>query len=218
MFALLVAALVAAAGEPAYLAACPAEQTRTLSTSAPIAPDNVHPSNRRVRIMLDLGSDGRIRRAAMTESSGDAAFDAAAVDAALRFRFAPPTQGCISTSSVVAEEFNVPLISIVKPVPGGSGPPVFSNPVPAAPICGAPFAQLTGLDVPDRRQAPGTLAVDVGLNATAHITGVKLAMSSGNPKTDAAGTAAARAAQYAFAQTPGCAPKPTTYRLELTYH
>jgi TonB family protein len=88
----------------------------------------------------------------------------------------------------------------------------------ATAICGAPFVQLTGLDVPDERQAPGTVAIDVGLDAAAHVTSVKLAHSSGNAKTDAAGTAAAHDAQFAFTLPPGCRPKPTTYRLELTYH
>ena len=219
MFAFFLATLVAAAGAPAYLAACPAQETRVLSTSSPVAPDNIHPTNRRVRFLLDLGSDGRLRHAAMTESSGDAVFDAAALDAVGRFRFAPPAQGCISTSSVVPEEFNVPLLALVKPAPGGSGVPVLPSAAPesAVAICGTPFVQLTGLDVPDQRQAPGTVAIDVGLNTAAKVTSVKLAHSSGNPKTDAAGTEAARDAQYAFTLPPGCRPQPTTYRLELTY-
>jgi len=217
MFAFFLATLVAA-GEPAYLASCPAEQTRVISTSAPIAPDDIHPTNRRVRVLIDLGSDGRIRQAAITESSGDAVFDAAALDAAKRFRFAPPTQGCISTSSVVPEEFNVPLIALARPNPNGSGPPVLvTPPADTAAICTTAFVQLTGLDVPDQRQAPGTVAIDVGLDANAHVTSAKLAHSSGSAKTDAAGTAAAKDAQYAFSLPPGCRPKPTTYRLELTY-
>jgi TonB family protein len=219
MFAFFLSTLIAAAGEPAYLASCPVEQTRVLSTSAPIAPDDIHPTNRRVRLLLDLGSDGRLRHAAITESSGDAVFDAAALDAAGRFRFAPPTQGCISTSSIVPEEFNVPLITLARPAPGGSGNPVVATAAPDSTIaiCTTSFVQLTGLDVPDQRQAPGTVAIDVGLDAAAHVTSVKLAHSSGNAKTDAAGTSAAHDAQYAFTLPPGCRAKPTTYRLELTY-
>ena len=218
MFALLLATTIAAAGDPAYLASCPAQQGRVLLASQPIAPDTIHPTNRRVRVLLDVGSDGTLRRSAIVESSGDAVFDAAAVDAVKRFRFAPPSQGCISTSFVVPEEFNVPLISIARPAPSGTGPVEIPSMAPAAAICGAPFVQLTGLDVPDRRQAPGTVSVDVGLDASAHVTSAKLAHSSGNPKTDSAATAAAKSAQYAFTLPAGCRATPTVYRLELTYH
>ena len=85
-------------------------------------------------------------------------------------------------------------------------------------ICTAPFVRLTGLDVPDTRQAAGTLAVDVGLDAGAHVTSAKLAKSSGNAKTDATGVDEAKSAQYAFTLAPGCPPKPTSYRMELTFH
>lgn len=219
MFALFLATLVAAAGEPAYAASCPAEPIRVVATSAVVEPLTIHPTNRRVRFLVDIGSAGEIRRTAMTESSGDAAYDAAALDAVKRFRFAPPAQGCISTSSVVPEEFNVPLLALVRPATSASGNPVIPSAAPetSLAICGAPFVQLTGLDIPDRRQVPGTVAVDVGLDASAHVTSAKLAHSSGNAKTDAAGTSAARSAQYAFTLPPGCRPSPTTYRLELTY-
>lgn len=216
MFALFLATIVAA-GQPVTAAACPASQTRVLLTSEPIAPEGIHPTNRRVRLLLDVGSEGELRRAAIVESSGDAVFDAATLDAAKRFRFAPQTQGCISTSSVVPEDFNVPLISLVRPVPGSTGPAEIPSMAPAAAICGAPFVQLTGLDIPDLRQAPGTVAVDVALDAAAHATGAKLAHPSGDAKTDAAAVAAARSAQYAYTLPPGCKPSATTYRLELTY-
>jgi TonB family protein len=223
MFAFVLATLIAAAGEPAYLASCPASDTRVLATSSPIVPDNVHPTNRRARFLLDVGSDGQLRRAAMTESSGDTVFDAAALDAAKRFRFAPPTQGCISTSAVVPEEFNVPLLALARPAggPGSPGPMVLpSTPAESAvAICTTPsFVRLTGLDVPDQRQAPGTVDIDVALDAAARVTSVKLAKSSGNPKTDTEATAAAKTAQYAYSLPPGCRPQATTYRLELTYH
>jgi TonB family protein len=219
MFAFFLSTLIAAAGEPAYLASCPAEQTRVISTSTPIAPDDIHPTNRRVRLLLDLGSDGRLRHAGIVESSGDAVFDAAAVDAAGRFRFAPPTQGCISTSSVVPEDFNVPVLALARPNPSGSGPPILPTSAPESQIaiCTTSFVQLTGLDIPDERQTPGTVAIDVGLDAAAHVTSTKLASSSGHAKTDAAGVEAAHDAQYAFTLPPGCRPKPTVYRLELTY-
>jgi TonB family protein len=220
MLALFLSTIIAAASEPAYLTSCPTAQTRVISTSTPIAPDNIHPTNRRVRLLLDLGSDGRLRHAGIIESSGDAVFDAAAVEAAGRFRFAPPTQACISTSSVVPEDFNVPLIALARPNPNGSGPPVLPSAAPEnqIAICSTSFVQLTGLDVPDERQAPGTAAVDVGLDAAGHITSTKLASSSGHAKTDAVAIDEAKSGQYTFDLAPGCKPKPATYRLELTFH
>jgi TonB family protein len=223
MFGIVLASLIAAAGEPAYLASCPASDVRVVATSAPVVSDNIHPTNRRARFLLDIGSDGQLRRSALVESSGDAVFDAAALDAAKRFRFAPPTQGCISTSAVVPEEFNVSLLALARPSGGAGSPGPFvlpsTPPEAAVAICpAAPFVRLTGLDVPDQRQAPGTADVDVGLDASARVTSVKLAKSSGNPKTDAAATAAAKDGQYAYTLPPGCKPQATTYRLELTYH
>lgn len=217
MLALVLSTLIAAGGPPAYFAACPAQQFRVLGTSTPIVGDNIHPTNRQAKFLLDVGSDGAIRRAALTESSGDATFDQAALEAAQRFRFSAPSQGCISTSFVVPESFNVPLITLARPQP--SGPPVLASAAPenALAICPAPFVELAGLDAPDTRQAPGTVDVDVAVDAGARVTGVKLAKSSGNPKTDATGTALAHDAQYAFTLPAGCRPKPTTYRLELTF-
>jgi TonB family protein len=220
MLALLLAPLLLAAGEPAYLASCPAVDGRVVSTAPVDAPPNIHPTNRRARFLIDLGSDGAIRRVAIVETSGDAAFDAAAQSALAHFRFAPPQQGCISTSSVVPETFNVPLINLIaSPPPGGTLPVIPSAlPASAVTICAAPFVQLTGIDVPDQRQPPGTVDVDVGLDAQAHVLRAALVQSSGNRQTDAGALAAARDAQYAFTPQPGCPPKPTTYRLELTYH
>lgn len=220
MFAFVLSALIAAAGEPAYLASCPAEPGRVLATApVPVSDDSIHPTNRRARFFLDLGSDGRIRRAALVESSGDATFDAAALVAVKLFRFAPPSQGCMSSSSVLPEDFNVPLISLARPAPGSTGG--YEIPKAQAPaaiaICTAPFVQLTGIDVPDSRQPAGTVAVDVALDANARATSAKLAQSSGNPKLDAFATAAARSAQYAFTLPPGCPPRATDYRLELTF-
>ena len=220
MLALLLAPLLLAAGDPASLAGCPAADGRVLSTAPVDAPATIHATNRRVRFLIDLGSDGTIRRVAIVETSGDAAFDAAAQSALARFRFAPPQQGCISTSSVVPETFNVPLINLVASPPPGGGVPVIPTapPASAVTICVAPFVQLTGIDVPDKRQAPGTVDVDVDLDAQARVLRAALAQSSGNRQTDADALAAARTAAYAFTPQPGCAPKATTYRLELTYH
>ena len=150
MFALLFAPLLALAATPVAAAACPASDARVVSTAALTPPDNIHPTNRRARFLLDLGSDGRIRRAALVESSGDAAFDAAALATVQKFRFAPPTQGCISTSFTVPESFDVPLLSLVQqPAAGSSALPTLpsAGPAGANAICVAPFVQLTGLSV-----------------------------------------------------------------------
>ncbi len=220
MFDFLLATLIAAAGEPAYLASCPASETRVLTTSTPVAPDSIKPTNRRARFFVDVGSEGEVRHAGMVESSGDAVFDAAALDALNRFKFAPQTQGCISTSSIVPEDFNVPLLNLVRPSPGTTGLPVIPSapPASAVTICTTAFVRLTGLDVPDARQAPGTAGIDVSLDAAAHVTGAKIGKTSGNAKTDATAVALAKDAQFAFMLPPGCSAKATIYRLELTFH
>jgi TonB family protein len=222
MLAFVLSSLVvAAAGEPAYLAACPQSDAKVVIGAVLNPRDDVHPTNRRARFLLDLGSDGRVRRAAIVESSGDARFDGDALAAAQQMRFAPPSEGCISPSSVAPETFDVPLISLVRPpAPGATGLAVLATSAPASAvtICAAPFVELTGLDVPDTRQTPGTVAVDVRLDAAAKVLGATLATSSGNAKTDAAGLALARSGEYGFHAQPGCAAKPTVYRLELTFH
>jgi TonB family protein len=209
MLAFALAHVIAAAADSACGADAPAHVTLPAIFSAPDGP-TIHTTNRRVRFLIDIGSDGRERRVAMVESSGDSTVDAAALAAVRNMRFAPPMQNCISTPSVAPESFNVSLITLATPAPGASAPP--------AAICGDPFVQLTGMDVPDKREPPGTVAIDVGLNAAAKVTSVTLAHSSGNKNTDAVATASAKSAQYQFVTEPGCAPKPTTYRLELTYH
>jgi TonB family protein len=220
MLALILSTLVAQAGAPAYLSSCaPPQPTRVLATSQVIVGDNIHPTNRRARFFIDIGSDGRVRHVVMYESSGDATFDQAAVEAAQRFKFAPPTQGCISTSAIVPEEFNVSLLAFGRPVVVGSAPPVLPSPPPeAAAICGDPAVEVAGLDIPDTHQAPGTAAVDVALDANAHVKTAKLAKSSGNAKTDATAVDEAKSAQYKFDVGPGCRPKPAAYQLELTFH
>jgi TonB family protein len=219
MLAFVLSSLVAAAA-PAYPDSCPQSDARVLVGAVLNPPDSIHPTNRRARFLLDVGSDGRVRRAAMTESSGDATFDADALAAAKQMTFVPPQEACLSPSSVAPESFDVPLLALARPAPGGSGPPVLPTSAPAADltICAAPFVELTGLDVPDKRPAPGTVAIDVRLDASAHVVGAQLAHSGGNAQTDAAALAMARGGEYAFAPQPGCPPKPTTYQLELTYH
>ena len=220
MLAIVFSTLLAQAA-PAYLASCPAQQGAVLFHPPFTAPDNVHPTNRRARFFLDLGSDGRIRRVVLVESSGDATFDTDALEAAKNYRFAPPTQGCISTSSVVPEDFDVSLITLARPAPGTTGIPELptSPPASAVAVCSTtPLAQLTGLGAPDTRQAPGTVDIDLGLDAAAHVTSAKIATSSGNAKTDANALALARDAEFQLMLEPGCSARRTIYRLELTFH
>jgi TonB family protein len=220
MLAFVMAHLLALAGEPAYLASCPAEAGRTLQQAVYNPPDTIHPTNRRARFYLDVGSNGRVRRVAIVESSGDATFDAGALAAVKTETFVAPSQNCITASTVVPESFNVPLIALVTPPPAGStaGTSIpTSAPAASIAICPAPFVQLDGIDVPLKRAEPGTVAIDVGLSAGAKVTSVALATSSGKKALDDLATASARTATYAFVLPPGCAPKPTTYRLELTY-
>ena len=209
MLAFALAHIIAAAADSACGADSPAHVTIPAVFVAPDGP-GVHTTNRRVRFLIDVGSDGRERRVAMVESSGDVTVDAAALASVHNMHFAPSLQNCISAPSVAPESFNVSLITLAQPVAGASAPPVA--------ICGDPFVQITGMDMPDKRQAPGTAAIDVGLNASAKVTSAQLAKSSGNKTTDAVALASAKSGQYQFVIEPGCAPKPTTYRLELTYH
>lgn len=222
ILALLLSHLLVAQATPAYLAACPTMPGRLVSPAIFTPPIDIRPTNRRARFFIDLGSDGRVRRAAVVESSGDPRFDGAAQAALMSSaKYAPPTQNCISSSSVTMESFNVPLISLVTPAPAGaSAPPAIPTSAPAAAIaiCLAPFVQLSSIDVPAKKAPPGTVSVDVGLNAAGNVTSVMLAKSSGAKALDDLGTASARTAGYTFVLPPGCAPKPTTYRLELTYH
>ena len=74
-----------------------------------------------------------------------------------------------------------------------------------------------GFPLPPRREVPGTVLVDVALDAKAHVSAVRLARSSGNRKTDYAATVAARNGRYVTLPQPGCAPSATTYHLELTF-
>ncbi|MGA2394777.1 MAG: energy transducer TonB [Candidatus Lustribacter sp.] len=221
MFAIVLSTLLAQAA-PAYLASCPAQAGRVTFQAPFIAPDSgVHPTNRRARFFLDVGSDGNVRRAVLVETSGDATFDGEAAEAAKNFRFAPPTQGCISTSSVVPEDFDVSLITLVRPPVGPTGVPQIpaNAPASAVAVCSStPLAQLKGIDAADTRQAPGTVDIDVGLSAAAKVTSAKIAKPSGNPRTDATALALAHDAEFELMLEPGCSARPTVYRLELTFH
>jgi TonB family protein len=220
MLALILSHAIAAANTPAYLASCPVVPGHIIQNAVWIAPSDVHATNRRARFFVDVGSDGRIRRVALVESSGDTNFDTAAQAAIRTEKFAAPEQNCIATSTTNPQSFDVPLMSLVTPPPAGSSnaPTIPTPPPPAAvAICGAPFGQITSIDVPMKKAPPGTVGIDVGLNAAAKVTSVQLASSSGNKALDYLATTSARTASYQLITAPGCAPKPIVYRLELTY-
>ena len=215
MIAAAFAAVVLAAASPTppargATAACPRESGHVIEESQLEVPPDAHPTHERMRFLIDLGSDGRIRRIANVESSGDAAVDAAAAKSLTQYRFALPSYGCVTTSSVTSRWWNIPpeALASASPAPSASSS--------AAP-CVAPFIRPMGFPLPRRREVPGTASVDIGLDASARVTAVHLAHSSGNRKTDYAATVAARNGTYVFARQPGCAPVTTTYHLELTF-
>jgi TonB family protein len=213
--AAFVAVVLAASPAPGNVhgsaAACPREPGRIIQESQSEFPQDAHPTHERIRFLVDLGSDGRVRRSSMVESSGDAALDAAAAKALAEFRFAVPTAGCVSTSSAISRWWNVPKEALASP------PPVATVDSSSHPPCAVPFIRPMHFPLPARREVPGTASVDVGLDASAHVTGVHLAHSSGNKKTDYAAAVAARNGTYVFERQPGCAPTATTYHLELTF-
>jgi TonB family protein len=213
MFAAVLLAAASPAAVPAAqsTAACPRTRGRVLESVTPMFPDGAHPTNARVSFLLDLGSDGRVRRVVMAESSGDAAVDDAAAKAIGQYRFAPATAACVSASSAVSRYFTLPPEALASP-PADAAP----NPSPVP--CAAPFARPVGFPLPQRRKVPGTVTVDVALDGAARVTAVRLVKSSGNPRTDYAATSAARNGRYAFERFPGCGPAPTTYRVEMTFH
>jgi TonB family protein len=216
MITAAIAAMVLAAASPAPAptrapaAGCPRENVRIIEESNFEFPENGHPTHGRVRFLIDLGSDGRIRRSALVESSGDATVDAAAAKAVGEFRYAAPTAGCVSTSAVWSAYWRMPPEALASPAPDAGAS---SSPAP----CAAPFVRPQRFPLPRLREAPGSASVDVALDAGARVTGVHLVQSSGNKKTDYAATVAARNGTYVFERQPGCAPVATTYRFELTF-
>ena len=215
MLATLLGVLIAAAPPrvPVTAASCPAQTIRVVEESKFAYPPSARPTNGRVRFLVDLGSDGRIRRTVMVESSGDAALDSAAGQAMNQFRFAPPSMRCVAASSVASWWWDMSAATI-EPSPTAVPSPV---PAASAPVCAEPFARPNRMRLPANREVPGTARIDVFLDAAARVTGVMLASSSGNKRTDYAATVAARNATYVFERQPGCAPSATKYRLELTF-
>jgi TonB family protein len=215
MIATFIAAVVLFATPPpasapvrSAAADCPREMARVIEESPVEFPPNAHPTHDRVRFLLDLGSDGRIRRLALVESSGDAAVDELVGKSLAEDRFAAPSSGCVTSSTVFSRWWNIPAEELASPEPAAP-----SSPLP----CAAPFVRPNRLPIPRRREVPGTAVVDVTLDANARVTAVHLAQSSGNKKTDYAAAVAARNGFFVFEHQPGCTPAATTYRLELTF-
>jgi TonB family protein len=214
-------------------AACPREPMRIVEESNFTFPPGAHPTNANVRFALDVGSDGRLRRAVLIESSGDAAVDAAAAQAITQFRFAAPSSGCVAISTVSSWFWRLPdeLITPATAAPSTNAPNIpapgtaassvatpstaTASAAPAA--CTAPFVRPAHLALPPRRESPGTATIDVTLDANARVTAVRLVQSSGEKKTDYAATVAARNGIFIFVHEPGCPVGPTVYRLELTF-
>src|ERR1700681_1940537 len=100
MIVAVLAALVAASPVPAPApsGACPRENVRVVEESNFALPDTVRATHDRVRFLVDIGSDGRVRRIGKVETSGDASCDVAAEKALGEFRFAAPTANCVSAS------------------------------------------------------------------------------------------------------------------------
>jgi TonB family protein len=208
MMVAILAVLVVTSPAPAS-AACPRANVRVVEEANFAFPEMSHPLHDKVRFLLDIGSDGRVRRVAKVESSGDAAVDAAAEKALGEYRFAAATANCVSASSVWSQWWDMPAEAIGSPSPSAAASPS---------ACAAPFVRPVGFPIPAHVAAPGTVGVDVALDATARVTAVHLAQSSGHAKTDYAATVAARKGRFVFERQPGCAPVATTYRFEVTFH
>jgi len=213
----ILGVVIAAAATPIShtqsAAACPREATHVIEKANFTLSPDARATNGYVRFALDIGSDGRLRRAFLTESSGDPAVDAAAAQALTQFRFAAPSMGCVAVSTVWSWfwRFSDDDVNPVTPAPSPAPP----SPTPAS--CTAPFVRPAGFPLPPRREHPGTATIDVTLDLAAHVTAVHLVKSSGAMKTDYAATVAARNGTYVFVSVPGCPASPTVYRLEMTF-
>lgn len=224
MLGFILGVVIAAAATPIpqaqAAAACPREAVRVVEESNFTMPSDAHPTHDTVRFTLDIGSDGRLRRSVLTESSGDPAIDAAAAQALTQFRFAAPTFGCVASSTTTSWSWRIPAEEVSPASPAPSAAPATSAaPASSAPVasCTAPFVRAARLAIPPRREKPGTAIVDVTLDANARVTNVHLVQSSGETKTDYAATVAARTGGFVFVRVPGCPSGATVYRLELTF-
>jgi len=210
MIAPLFAGLLLAATSPS---GCPRTPMRVTVEPHPLLPDGVRPTHARVQVVVDVGSDGRVRRAALSESSGDPAVDRAAVTAAQSEQFDAPSFSCITFSTAETQTFTLPSDLLATPAPNAPLPSATPGPVP---VCDAPFVTPAGLS-PAPHVPRGTVAVDVRLDAAAHVEGARIARSSGNATTDDAALDAARRSGYEFVPFAGCRPAATTYQLEITF-
>ncbi len=228
---MLAAAATVALASPAPRrpASCPTEMGHALEVVRPQLPAGARPTRDALLLLFDIGSDGRVRRVAVGQSSGDAAVDLAAADAIAHSSFVAPSYRCVSVSTGVSETLHLPPIPTpepddVVPLPDlKASPTPVPSAMPPAPsassepqACGA-FVRVVRLAAPRLREPAGTANVDVGLDAHAHVTAVRLARSSGNKRTDYAAAVTARTSEYAYLAQPGCPPTATTYRVELTF-
>jgi TonB family protein len=187
---------------------CPPTQLRPAQQPQITAPEGARATHARVRIAVDVGSDGRVRRAEMAESSGDPALDRALLSAVQSTRYEPSSVSCVAFSSSALETYTLPADQVATPAPG-------TTPAAVA-VCDAPFVTPSGFSV-GPHPSHGTAVVDVHLDAAAHVDAVRIVQSSGNANAVADAVAAARASGYAFQPFAGCPPAETTYRMEITF-
>src|ERR1700682_6086568 len=119
VFTLMLALAASPAPAAASTASCPLAGVRIVEASNFTLPDDVHATHGRVRFLVDIGSDGRVRRTVLAESSGDAAVDAAATKALGEFRFAAPTHSCVAVSSAGSHVWELPAEALA---PASSSP------------------------------------------------------------------------------------------------
>jgi len=193
------------------IARCPRSPARIVSQLNVTLPANPHATRSSVRFAIDLGSDGRVRRIVTIDSSGDPAVDETIASGVEHARFDAPTFSCMASSSAFIESIGIPAEARPSPLPSAVAPATVTPSV-----CDAPFVTPAGIDV-IAREPRGTVALDVELDAAAHVDAVHLVRSSGNARTDEAAIAGARAAGYQFVTFPGCPAAPTTYHLEITF-
>ena len=129
---------------------------------------------------LDLGSDGRVRRTALAESSGDASVDAAAAKAVTEFRYAAPSIGCVSTSTVSSQWWRMPPEALASPTV-----PEPARVELAGAVRGAVRSAASRAALPQRREVPGYRASWTSRwTRTRASRPFDLVQSSGNKKTD----------------------------------
>jgi len=96
-----------AASAPSF-AGCPTQNVRPLTAASPRLPADAHPTRDSLRLLFDIGSDGRVRRVAVAESSGDPEVDVAAAEALAHFTYSPPSYRCVSVSTGATQVWHIP--------------------------------------------------------------------------------------------------------------